>query len=143
MALTEKVQEQLAKYLAIGLLGFVLFVAAAIWILPSELLPTQLIAQLDEYSTGKNLLRLILLTGGLVAWIIYLRPCLRFDKKLGVFKDIKTGLHYCTRCKVEKKIKTPLQESEVGWYCVVCQRLYNNPNYKESKSSQKPKNSRI
>jgi len=130
MAFKEKLQEEAAKYLAIALLALALFVLAAIWVLPGELLPTQVIEWLDEYSTGKTLLRAFLVIGGLVAWIVYLRPWLRFDKHLGIYRDIRTGLYYCTRCKTEKRIHTPLQETKAGWYCVSCKWFYSNPEYK-------------
>lgn len=145
MALKEKVQEEAVKYLAVTLVGIVLFVLAAVWILPNELLPTQVIEKLGEYSTGKTLLRAILLIGGLVAWIVYLRPCLIFDKRIGAFRDFKTGLYYCTRCRSEKKIKTPLRElpDNFGWQCDVCNRGYRNPDYVEPIPPPPKRNNRI
>lgn len=129
MALKEKLQEEVAKYLAIALLALALFVLAAIWVLPGELLPTQVIQWLDEYSTGETLLRALLVTAGLAAWIIYLRPWLRFDKRLGIYRDIRTGLYYCTRCKTEKRIHTPLLEiPNRGWHCVSCKWIYDDPD---------------
>jgi len=85
MSFTEKVQEEVAKHIAKTLIGILLFVLLAIWILPNYLLPNTVISWLDEYATGKTLLRLILLIGGLVAWIFYLRPFLIFDRYVGAF----------------------------------------------------------
>ena len=127
LTFTDKFKEEMAKYVAIAALSLLLFALAAIWILPSDLLPTFLINRLDEFATGTTLLRITLLTIGLFAWIIYLKPWLRFDQHLGIFRDIKTGLHYCTSCKTEKKIHTPLQRLEgKGWYCVNCKWIYGD-----------------
>lgn len=128
MSITEKAKEEIGKYLAIGLLALLLLALTGVWLLPETLLPFQVIELLDKYSTGKVLLRALLLIGGLSAWIVYLRPCLIFNGRLGIYRDLKSGLYYCTKCKTNRKL-TPLQVRDVGWYCSVHHWLYNNPDY--------------
>src|SRR6266487_566812 len=113
MSVTETAKEEIGKWLARGLLALLLLALTGVWIAPDYLLPTQAIEALDKYSTGKTLLRAILLIGGLLAWVVYLRPCLRFNERLGIWRDLKSGLYYCTKCKTNKKA-TPLQVSEIG-----------------------------
>ena len=130
MALKEKIQEELAKYLAIGLLALASFAIAAIWVLPDAWKPAKLITWLDGYATGQNLLQLLLTLAGVIAWIVYLRPWLRFDARLGIYRNMTTGTYYCTKCKA-KKIMTPLQVIDRGWYCVTCPWVYNDPDHKQ------------
>ncbi len=130
MRFTEKVQEEIAKHLALAIVGLVLFALGAIWALPNWLPLGTVTEWLDWHATGKNLLRLILLAVGLAAWVVYLTPWLRFDKRLGIYRDTWSGLYYCTKCKTAKRL-TPLREMPKGWHCVTCSWIYNNPDYKE------------
>lgn len=141
MALKDKIQEEIAKILAIGLLALVAFALAAIWVLPDAMKPTKLITWLDKYATGQNLLQLWIAIGGLVAWIIYLHPWLSFDQHRGIYRNVITGTFYCTRCKA-KKVTTPLQVRDKGWYCASCPWSYKDPDYKEppQQTMQRQKN---
>lgn len=38
-----------------------------------------------------------------------------FDPENGVWRDPKTGLCYCAKCRA-----TPLRVTETGWYCITC-----------------------
>lgn len=63
----------------------------------------------------------------------YYRPRLRFDKRLGIYRDRKTGLYYCTSCLIANQLKVPLTEMAHGWACGVksCGKFYPNPDYKK------------
>jgi hypothetical protein len=76
----------------------------------------------------------------LVAWVIYLHPRLTFDPRSGVLVNKRTGLYYCTRCRVGKRLRAPMQDFSKGkgWMCTVCGHVYDNPDYEEPPSA-KPK----
>ena len=60
---------------------------------------------------------------------LYFRPSLKFDAKLGIYHDRKTGLYYCPSC-LSKKIRSPLKQGKHGWFCVVkdCRTSFANPD---------------
>jgi hypothetical protein len=73
---------------------------------------------------------------GLVAWIFYQRPNLRFDEDTGVYVDRKTQLHVCPRCLSEKK-HSHLKNESHGFRCTVCSNYFGDPNRKGNEEPQK------
>jgi len=133
MPLADKLQEAAAKYIAEMLLGLALLAIGAIAILADRLLPPEAFEQLGSYATGRIMLGLCLTVLALIAWVIYLHPKLKFDPHSGAFRHAKTGIFYCTKCKVEKRLRAPLQlrQSGIGWDCLACGKYYRNPDFKE------------
>src|SRR4051812_26645215 len=66
------------------------------------------------------------------AFIVYLRPWLKFIPRLGIYQDRKSGLYYCPSCYA-KKLRSPLKHQKHGWQCEVkeCNKFYRNPDYKK------------
>lgn len=72
-----------------------------------------------------------------VAYIIYLHKKIKnpiedfeFDEKIGILRNPKDSLTYCTSC-LHKGIKSPLKVQENGWMCLnkECHSFYSNPDY--------------
>lgn len=133
MPLADKLQEAAARYIAEMLLGLALLAIGAVAILADLLLPPETFEQLGSYATGQIMLGLCLVVLGLIAWIIYLHPRIKFDPRIGVFRDAKNGFIYCTKCKAEKRIRVPMKlaASGIGWRCSVCDHFYENPDFTE------------
>lgn len=94
MPLVDKPQEATAKYIAEIALGFVLSGLAAIGFFADLLLPPESLEAIGRIATGRILLGLCLLLLALIAWNIYLRPRLKFVRRVGAFVD-KSGVYYC------------------------------------------------
>lgn len=73
---------------------------------------------------------------GLVAWIFYQRPNLRFDEDTGVYVDRKTQRHFCPRCLSEKK-RSHLKNESHGFRCTVCSSYFGDPNRKGNEEPRK------
>jgi hypothetical protein len=133
MPLVDKLQEAAAKYIAEIVLGFMLSGLAAIALLADWLLPPSAFEALGSFATGRIALGLCLLILGLLAWIIYLHSRLIFDRRAGAFRHARTGLYYCAKCLVEKRVRSPMKERKEsrGWQCPACHLIYDNPDYKE------------
>ena len=133
MALADKLQEAVAKYLAEIVLGLALSGLAAVALLVDRVLPPAAFEELGSYATGRIVLALCLVILGLVAWVIYLHPRLKFEPETGTFIHKKTGMRYCGKCRVSKRLKAPmrLRSEGRGWGCMVCGTLYDDQNFKE------------
>lgn len=61
--------------------------------------------------------------------LLLFRPRLKFDTRLGIYRDRKTGLHYCPSCH-SKKIRAPLKEGDRRWYCQIrdCRMSFPKPD---------------
>ena len=113
-------------------------------VVPSALLIAQ--EQLANYAEGhpiamvRVLAGLVLITTVFAAMFFYYRPRLCFDKRLGIYRDRKTGLYYCSSCLITSKVKAPLRERADGWRCQVvsCGKSYANPDYKQPPSPPPP-----
>lgn len=81
------------------------------------------------------LLFLVALSFGIL--LLFTWPHLKFDSRIGIYRDRKTGLFYCPSCR-SKKLRSPLKQEEKGWRCVVrdCMMFYSNPSYVDPKKSK-------
>ena len=135
MSSTDKLQETLAKYLAETMLALVLSVLAAIAVFAVDwLLPTELIESLGNRAIAQIMLVLFLVVLALIALIVYLRyPRLIFIPNIGIYVHKKTGIYYCVKCKLNKRINSPMRiyEENEGWRCSACGSFIKNPEYKE------------
>ena len=122
MAIETEIRSGAEKYIAKVLLGLVSIAClAAIYFAP-DLFPASAMQQL-----GPNLIAQILLAQTAVfALLVVLlwsrRPQYKFNKTVGLWTDGK--LFYCTKCD-----KTPLKESEAGWFCGKCSFMHDNDEY--------------
>jgi hypothetical protein len=62
------------------------------------------------------------------AWMIFLRPKLRFDEPTGTYADAKSTLRYCAFCYNTHKKKIPLKNKDHGWQYVVCNKSFSDPS---------------
>ena len=133
MVLVDKLRELIAKNIAETSLAIVLSALAGVALFADLLLPQTAFEALGRIATGRIMLGLFLALLGLLAWVVYLHPRLRFDKRSGSYLHVKTGLRYCTKCKIELRLKSPMKEANdgSGWRCQVCANWYVNPEYKE------------
>lgn len=134
MPLADKLQEAATKYIAEIVLGFVLSGLTAIALLADWLLPPAAFEALGSFATGRILLGLFLALLGLVAWVVYLHPRLIFDERAGCFVHKRTGMRYCSKCRIEKRLRSPMlvDGDGSGWRCPVCRLFYRNPDYQEA-----------
>lgn len=101
------------------------------WLLVTESRLVPYVSQLDT----TTVIRLAALSSVLILWLsailLFFRPRLRFDSRLGVYRDKKTGLYFCPSCQ-SKKLRAPLKENKEGWRCVIkgCQLFFANPDFK-------------
>ena len=133
MPLMDKLKEVSAKYIAETLLMIALTTLGAIAIFADQMLPQSAFEALGSLATGRIMLGLCLVVLMLIAWVIYLHPRLVFDKRVGAFFHPKTGLYYCQRCRITKRLNSPMLEREEhrGWTCPSCGLRYDNPDFKE------------
>jgi len=133
MPLADKLQEQAAKYIAEIVLTLVLSGLAAIGFLADRLFPSEAFEVLGRFATGQIALGLFLTILGLIAWIVYLHPILSFDERTGTFLHKRTGMRYCARCLINKRVKSPLRINADGrgWRCEPCTGWFANPDYNE------------
>lgn len=63
------------------------------------------------------------------SYVLYLRPCLKFDEKTSTWINLKNNVRYCHSCKAKKKL-SPLRSQQNGWQCCVkgCSMFYPNPD---------------
>lgn len=65
-----------------------------------------------------------------IAYILYLRPWLRWDEPTGTWISRFTNIRYCGTCRA-KKIISPLKNEITGWRCVVCTTFRTDPARKQ------------
>jgi len=60
----------------------------------------------------------------------WFKPKLVFDKRLNIYRDLKTDVYYCTSCKT-KNILSPLAKRESYWNCTLkeCRMNFDDPDY--------------
>ncbi len=128
----DKLREAVAKYIAEIAVGLALSVLAAVAFWADYFLPPTIFETLGRYASGKVILALFLIILALVAYIVYVRPRMVFDRRVGAFYNAKSGLYFCSKCKLEKKMRVPLagREDASCWTCPVCRQNYSNPSYK-------------
>lgn len=132
--LKEKLQAHALEALLVGL-GTIL----PTWLLLAESHLAPYTSQLDP----KTIIRAAALSLVITLWscaiVVFFRPRLKFESRLGIYRDRKTGLYYCPSCH-SKKLRAPLRVSAKGWRCVIkeCQLFFHNPNYKESPNPPEP-----
>jgi hypothetical protein len=82
----------------------------------------------------KAIVRVSITLLSLLAWVLFLLwrfwPRLKFDPRLGIYEDRRSGIFYCPSCR-SKKLLSPLLQREDGWRCRIkeCDRFYSNPDY--------------
>ena len=92
---------------------------------------------------------LLLLIGSSLILLVEIRWRLRekasadaskqFDEANGVWRDTKTGLCYCVKCKI-----TPLRVVERGWYCGACSLVHDSAEYIEKvRRKREEENARV
>ncbi len=129
----------LTHILELVLSGFA--VALPTWLLWAEdrLLPH--IAQVKSIWVLRGLAIAVAVILCSFAYIVSLKPCLKWVAIIGVYQDRKTGRYYCASCKQLHKTLSPLKTEESGWRCMVrgCDKFYRNPDYRrppEERSNQ-------
>lgn len=61
-----------------------------------------------------------------------------FNEKSGLYSHIKSGQLVCTSCLLDKKIHSPVKETQRYWSCQInkCNRSYPNPEHNTSKAKR-------
>lgn len=90
----------------------------------------QYVKTIEPTTIVRLLLLSVLVAASCLGVLLYFWPRLKFDSRLGIYRDRKTGLYYCPSCHV-KKLRSPLKEGPRGWFCAVkdCRLSYSNPDY--------------
>ncbi len=131
--LKEKLEAHITEFLVVvvgtGLLALLLF---------AEKHLTSYIAQLEPTTVVRAGAALLLVAAWAVALFLFFRPRFKFISRLGIYRDMKTGLCYCPSCHNSKKSWAPMMERKAGWHCVTkgCQMFFPNPEYKAPKRPQ-------
>ncbi len=95
-----------------------------------------------KLSPGWTVRLYIALISGL-AWLGFLlwqsKPWLKFDSRLGIYVNKRSGHFYCTSCHSKKRF-SPLRTEKDGWRCMVrgCDQFYQNPHYRPPRSKIDP-----
>jgi hypothetical protein len=154
MSFTERLQSAAETHLAEGLI--VLVSGAGGWVahtVVDNILPGRAVEALDSSLAAQLIVALLLVIALLTAWVVYLRrpkkqtvaepqkvepqkPNRQFTE-FGFWKNLGDGLDYCAKCNV-----TPLHRKEVGWYCVTCHQLYDDPEFQKKKKEEAEKRRR-
>ena len=102
------------------------------WLLLAESRIAQHVSQLEPTTVIRVVAFLLVIALWATALLVFFRPRLKFDPRIGIYRDRKKGLYYCTSCH-SKKLRSPLRENERGWRCNVkdCLMWYANPDYQE------------
>lgn len=137
-ALKEKLQAH-AFEAALAALG----TAIPTWLLLAEAELVPYVSQVSPTTVLRAVALLVAIAGWLTALLLFFRPRLKFDTRLGIYRDRKTGVYYCSSC-YSAKVRAPLKEFESGWRCVVkdCLMWFENPDYKAPPSPPAPTESR-
>jgi hypothetical protein len=143
--LPERLKDHLTTILVAGIAGIFLFFATKIY---HDVSGPFLVYVLPAFS-NKTLLSLCSILGLsvvlLVWWVIYLHLARReptsaekekqfedrfdkFDTRLGVWTHKNQSYFFCTKCKASH-VESPLRERPDGWMCLVCGKVYQNPDY--------------
>lgn len=124
--LKEKMEAHVLEALFAGL-----GTAIPAWLLIAEESLSPLLAQLQPSTVIRSVAALLLIALWAVALFLFFRPRLKFEPKLGVYRDLKSGFYYCPSCYA-KKLRSPMREQDSGWRCVVkeCKSFFANPDYK-------------
>lgn len=106
-------------------------IALPAWLLLAESSLVPYVSQLSPSWVIRSTALLLVVALWLSALLIFFRPKLQFDPRLGIYRDRKTGLYYCPSCHI-KKLRSPLKEGPRGWFCSVkdCRQSYINPDHK-------------
>lgn len=133
----EKLQAHASEALLAGL-----GTALPAWLLLAESRLVPYVSQLAPTTVIRAAALSLVVTLWASALLLFFRPRLKFDARLGIYRDLKTGLYFCPSCHT-KKLRAPLRESERGWRCVIkeCQLFFHNPDFKEPPKPQGGRNS--
>ncbi len=73
---------------------------------------------------------LVAITAYSWAAFFFFKPRIKFDRRLQVYTDLKTGIHYCVSCLDGHNRKAKLIRKNHGWTCAVkeCQVSYEDPD---------------
>lgn len=127
----EKAKELAVTHALSGILSALgLMPTAALLMAEKELVPY---VQALAPTTLLRITAVSLLFGFLsLALLVYLKPKLKFDKKLGIYLNRKTNDPYCPSCFPSRL--SPLKETEHGWQCMVkdCKFSIRHPDHKIS-----------
>ncbi|MEO5657075.1 MAG: hypothetical protein ABIO65_10270 [Nitrospiria bacterium] len=128
--LKEKLQAH-ALEAALATLG----TAIPAWLLIAESHLVPYVSRIDPTTVLRVLAVLVALSAWSTALLLFFRPRLKFDTQLGIYRDRKSGIYYCSSCYSAKR-RAPLKEFKSGWRCVVkdCNMWFENPTYKEPPS---------
>ena len=114
--------------LAILLIGTTLI--SALLVFEGHLAP--FVSQLPPKTIIRVGIALLLIVSwlGFFLWRSY--PRLKFDSRLQIWRDKRSGLFYCPSCR-SKKLFSPLGEEKNGWRCGIkeCNQFYRNPDYND------------
>ena len=123
--LYEKLQNHAIEVILGGLSTVVL---AGLILAEHELVPY--VSKLSPISVIRAFELMLFVSLVSIAFVFHFRPRLKFDSRLGVYRDRKLGLYYCPSCHT-KKLLSPMQEYDRGWHCLAkgCLMFYKNPDY--------------
>jgi hypothetical protein len=91
----------------------------------------------------KAIVRVSITLLSLLAWVLFLLwrfwPRLKFEPRLGIYQDQRSGIFYCPSCR-SKKLLSPLLQQEDGWQCRIkeCGQFYSNPDYARKRPPAPP-----
>lgn len=102
------------------------------WMLLAESQIVPFVSQLEPTTVLRAVAFCLVVALWSVALLLFFRPRLKFEPRLGIYRDRKRGLYFCPSCYA-KKLHTPLREEKNGWRCLVqeCRGFYYNPDYTE------------
>lgn len=109
----------------------VLGTALPTWLLLTETRLVPYVSQLEPTTVIRSVAVLLAVIGWAFALLTFFRPRLKFESRVGIYRDRKSNLYYCPSCH-SNKLKSPLKETASGWFCVVkgCRSSYLNPDHK-------------
>jgi hypothetical protein len=125
-----RVKEKLQAHASEVLLA-ALGTALPAWLLLAESRLVPHVSQLDPTTVIRAAALSLVVTLWAFALFLFFRPRLKFDSRLGIYRDRKSELHFCPSCHT-KKIRSPLKEQVNGWRCSVkeCMLFFPNPDHK-------------
>lgn len=118
--LKEKLEDHLITLLVIGIIGSIVLIA-------NLFLSIDFIEKVGSLTWFRLAIFLFILCLILGAYI-YGQIKLKYIPELGIYQHKRTGIYFCTSCKVNGK-KSPLKEYESGWRCLNkdCKNIYYKP----------------
>lgn len=123
-SLIEKFKEKIVEIFT----TLLFLILVALFLLGYNLIPAETLKKVDPFLWFKVIFGLFFVLIILVAIILKQRPKFTFIQELGIWKEKKTGNHFCSKCKADGKI-SPLYEMEDRYHCYSCRQQYAKPGF--------------